>query len=236
MQWQLEYYRQTAQLAFSNDAPNWANLVAELDARRSSEPNSTYIRNLHDQPFRSPAMLRTQWRSYLPLLPNGQSGIDLVATGPLQVIPATPQAGQPIEVRVTVTNIGGADITKPFWVDLYVDPRETPRPNRLWPDISQYGAAWRVYSLGAGDSITLSTKSPDDPRDPGARYSNFTSFVQSGAHQLYLLADSFAEGRDGGALDEDKANNAYGPQDVVVTGTTVSQLSAPPDLDTRPGK
>jgi hypothetical protein len=56
-----------------------------------------------------------------------------------------------------VKNNGTADITVPFWVDLYVDPQGVPQPNRLWPDLSDYGLAWRIHSLGADDEVTLSS-------------------------------------------------------------------------------
>jgi hypothetical protein len=181
--------------------------------------------------------------TYIPLIavspPAPAPSPDLIIVGAPQVLPATPQAGQPTEVRVIIKNAGTADVVSPFWVDLYVDPSEVPQPNRIWPDISPYGAAWRVYGLRAGDTITLSTRQPDDPHDPASRYSNFTTFVRSGAHQLYALVDSFSEGQPMGAVDEtDEQNNLSELMVVTVRDGGVLTGSAAPHvvLDARPAR
>jgi hypothetical protein len=179
--------------------------------------------------------------TYVPLIavspPAPAPSPDLIIVGVPQVLPATPQAGQPTEVRVTIKNTGTADVVSPFWVDLYINPSEQPRPNRIWPDISRYGVAWRVYGLVAGDTITLSTRQPDDPHDPASRYSNFTTFAPSGAHQLYALVDSFADGQSLGIVEEvDERNNLVGPVEVTVQGKTGVDSTTPSVLTPRPGR
>lgn len=205
---QLDYYADQNQLAFSRDAPSWAELLHTLSQRTALAPNTD---------FNSPAQIRTSWQLHLPAISTSGPRPDLAVLGPIQLFSAAPRAGESVELRVTIKNLGALDITEPFWVDLYIDPREQPRPNQIWNELGGYGVAWRVASLGAGETITLSSLQPNDPSDPGSRYSSFSRFVTSGAHQLYVLADSYAEGEATGAIAEaDEANNLLGPQSVLV--------------------
>jgi hypothetical protein len=205
---QLDYYERGEQLAFTRDTPSWPDLLRTLSERTELAPNTD---------FNSPAQIRTSWQIHLPILRASGPRPDLAVLGSIQLLPAAPRAGEPVELRVTIKNAGALDITRPFWVDLYVDPREQPRPNDIWTELSRYGVAWHVASLGAGETITLSSLQPDDPSDPGGRFSNFSRFVISGAHQLYVLVDSYSEGQATGAIAEaDEVNNLLGPQSVTV--------------------
>jgi hypothetical protein len=258
---QLKYYINPNQLAFTKNARNWSILLNALDqnpikclpAQANSEMeglacstklDSEYTRNLLTRPFNSPYMLRTEWRVFLPLLLDlgtRDAGTDLEVLNPVQVPPSAPQVGQPVEIKVTIKNRGTANITQPFWVDLYIDPSEKPRTNHLWPELDpdKIGVAWRVYGLGAGQTVTLSTLHPNDPLDPGHRYSSFTAFLSSGAHQLYVLVDSYAEGQDRGAVIEDnEQNNLSEPIAVTVRDGGVLTGSAAPHvvLDARPAR
>lgn len=160
---------------------------------------------------------------------------DLQVVG-VEVLPSVPQAAQPAEVRVTIRNAGTADITEPFWVDLYVDPSSTPQVNMLWSNLSTSGASWRVYGLRAGETRTLSTHSPNDPLEPGKNYSNFAGFVSAGSHQLYVLADSYAQNSPNGVVPEmNEQNNLLGPITVTVSAGRAAALpSASPAIDARP--
>lgn len=61
-------------------------------------------------------------------------------------------------IQVTIANIGEANVTDDFWVDLYVNPDPAPvGVNEIWHDgLSDYGAAWGVTGgLASGASLTL---------------------------------------------------------------------------------
>jgi uncharacterized repeat protein (TIGR01451 family) len=70
------------------------------------------------------------------------------------------------DVIVVIRNAGGAAVTDPFWVDLYVDPKPVPaRVNDVWNDgRSASGAAWGVtraqLPLQPGAMLTLTLRSP----------------------------------------------------------------------------
>jgi hypothetical protein len=176
---------------------------------------------------------------YLPLIDRGGavSAPDLTVAG-VVLLPSAPQAGKPTEVRITIRNAGTADINLPFWVDMYADPRTTPQVNQIWPQLSDLGASWRVYGLKAGETRVLSTLAANDPRDPTAHYSNFTTFVGAGAHHLFVLTDSFAPGQASGAVAEsNEKNNLLGPVDVTVSGSSAAaQAAAPARIDSRPAR
>jgi hypothetical protein len=88
----------------------------------------------------------------IPALP------DLVVTS-IQVVPTTPRLGEPVMIRVTITNQGTAEVPlvptpNNFWSDLYIDPAEVPiQLGQL--GVYQWGcqAAW----LPAGASYVLET-------------------------------------------------------------------------------
>ena len=173
----------------------------------------------------------------LPIIRNTSGygpNIDLAVTS-LEVQPTTPRVGQATEVNVTIRNAGTTDITAPFWIDLYIDPRATPQVNQTWPQLADYGISWRVYGLKAGETLTLISRTANDPLNPSKNYSNFTTFVQGGAHQLYVLVDSYAPGQPTGAVDEsDERDNLLGPIDVSVSGSRTTRSTAGARVDTRP--
>jgi hypothetical protein len=229
---QLYYYTNSGQLTFVRDAPAWAELLENLE--------DTTPALAAEQRFYSPFPLRTEWQMFMPLMtferiPPTPDLPDLIVSS-VDTTPAVTETGTPAEVRITIRNIGPGDITKPFWVDLYIDPREVPQPNRIWTDISTFGAAWRVYGLKAGESRTLSTLQPNDPRDPDSRYSNFATFAGNGT--IYVLVDSFTETQASGVIEErNEDNNLFGPVAVTISGNRlVHEPVLPVLLDPRSGK
>ena len=116
-------------------------------------------------------------------------------------------------------------------------PADTPEVNQTWPDVSDYGASWRVYGLKAGETLVLSTLRPNDPLDPDRDYSNFTTFTSGGAHQLYAQVDSYAPASTTGAVAEnDEDNNGRGPLDIQIAGTTPRVQITPPAVERRAGQ
>jgi hypothetical protein len=163
-------------------------------------------------------------RVHLPMLGNW------VGSGPTEeptpdlevvsitVVPANPVAEEPAEVQVAIRNSGSADITRSFWVDLYVDPETAPEGGIGWPEVSEFGASWRVYGIQAGQTIVLSTLSPNDPLNPGQNYSNFSGFPFEGQSILYAQVDAYGEEGDaeGAIAETNEENNIAGPITIVV--------------------
>jgi uncharacterized repeat protein (TIGR01451 family) len=125
-------------------------------------------------------------------------------------------------VTVTLRNAGNAPVLDPFWVDVYFDPRETPRVNRPWPFIAAHGAAWGVTQpLAPGESLTLTSG--------GVYYSAADSSAlpfPDGAN-VFALADSVDFGHPYGAVwESNESNNLRGP----VISTAGAGMSAPPPV------
>lgn len=153
---------------------------------------------------------------FLPLIRGSGPLPDLVVTR-LELMPSNPRAGRPAMAQLTIRNEGSASTGGTFWVDLYVNPIRLPEINRLWPDLSRVGAAWKVGPLGPGETRLLNTGFTGDPDRPTEPYANFTGFELAGEHRLYVLVDSFAPGRPNGAVAElDEGNNGFGPLVVTV--------------------
>lgn len=155
---------------------------------------------------------------YLPMASSGGPAPDLLVTK-LELLPAGPTVGQPVLAQIIIRNIGDEDTGGAFWVDLYVDPDRRPRVNRLWPELGEQGAAWRVPGLKAGESRLLYTGATGDPDRPGEPYANFKAFSTPGEHRLYVLVDSYAVGLSAGTIAEhNEENNLLGPLTVTVSG------------------
>lgn len=168
---------------------------------------------------------------YLPLIYNGEStpppgttptpvptatptstppptcsptGVDLVVTQ-IRVEPATPQAGVPATVFVTILNQGSVDVTfgNNFFLDFYVD--------RVPGAVIAGDLAWGVQGsvMDAGASQTFS-----------APYT-----FSGGFHQLYAQVDT------DNTVDEcpREDNNVLGPVSLTVSGTSANDapISAP---------
>ena len=130
----------------------------------------------------------------------------------ITALPGELIAGQPAEVQVTIRNNSDIDITRSFWVDLYLGPERAPQAGEGWPALSEFGASWRVYGLRAGATLVLSTLTPNDPLNPDQSYSNFSGFGLAGEASLYAQVDAYGlGGTAAGAIGEaDEANTIVG--------------------------
>jgi len=150
---------------------------------------------------------------YLPTIAQTKAlQPDLQVVG-VTVVPAPPGSGENYELLVTIRNAGPLAVERPFWVDLYVDPEGRPSRGVGWPDAANFGASWRVYNLGAGATLTLSSLEPNDPLDPGRNYTELPAFLQAETYTLYVQVDVFESGGnpDGVIVEGDEANNIGGP-------------------------
>jgi hypothetical protein len=149
-----------------------------------------------------------QQRVYLPLI-SSLGTPDLLVSG-IRLIPnqTSFRAGEPVQVEVTVSNIGETS-AQPFWVDLYINPGQQPQLNRTWPVTCTLtpcqGVAWAVTSgLAPGETIVLSTRE-------GAfadEYSIWSGSFVTGTTTLMAYADSWNPGKaEGLSGDFNVANN-----------------------------
>lgn len=123
------------------------------------------------------------------------TGIDLIVTE-IRVEPATPTAGVPAMVYVTIRNVGTVNVapTNNFYLDFYVDQE----PARYLMGAIEWGVQGEL--MGAGQSATFS--------------GNFT--FGGGQHQLWAQVDT------DDTVDEcpDDYNNVMGPLTLTVSGTS----------------
>ena len=136
--------------------------------------------------------------------------------------------GQPLDhVLVTIRNNGPAPVEN-FWVDLYLDPRHAPQSGETWPQLCKFGKAWFVRTrLQAGETWVLDTRSPDDPGNPGTRYSIWPETLPGGAHELYAQVDSYWKPL--GLIGEtNEDNNILGPVGYDTRAASVVQPRGTP--------
>jgi autotransporter family porin len=177
-----------------------------------------------ESPFRFPisgvvtAATPSLQQAYLPLIMRpGQP--DLIIAS-IEIIPnqTTFAAGQPVEIRVTVKNVGTAP-AGPFWVDLYLNPDRPPRVNDLWHDRCAlqpcFGVAWGVtQALQPGEQITLSTSGGYD-----ALRTYWLGWLANGTTTIYALADSWnTVGVSGAVFESDETNNRGIRDGLIVSG------------------
>jgi len=178
-----------------------------------------------ESPFRFPisgvvtAATPSLQQAYLPLIMRpGQP--DLIIAS-IEIIPnqTTFAAGQLVEIRVTVKNVGTAP-AGPFWVDLYLNPDRPPRVNDLWHDRCAlqpcFGVAWGVtQALQPGEQITLSTSGGYD-----ALRTYWLGWLANGTTTIYALADSWnTVGVSGAVFESDETNNRGIRDGLIVSGT-----------------
>lgn len=156
---------------------------------------------------------------YLPLALKSGSGDLEVTAFTLTPGRASYTTADQVLVSVTITNRGDGP-TQPFWVDLYLNPRQTPALNQRWDLLCGLepclGIAWPVaQSLAPGQSITLTSAVGSFP----AGYSRWGGWLPAGTTDLYVLADSWAPGSSSGASgDRNPANNLAHIGGLSVTG------------------
>jgi subtilase family serine protease len=143
------------------------------------------------------------------------------------------RAGDPVEIRVAVTNQGTAR-SDAFWVDVYINPSAPPnQPNQPWNTRCQlqpcFGMAWRVAGLEPGQTITLSSAA----LQPG--YANWPGWFAAGTSDLYAYADSWNPGQSFGHIAEsNEQNNRAELHGLVVSGPNPSLRISPVLSDRRP--
>jgi parallel beta-helix repeat protein len=172
---------------------------------------------------------------YLPIaLKSGTGDLEIAA---FTVTPAGPSftTADQVLVSVTITNRGDAP-TQPFWVDLYINPRQTPALNQRWDLICGLdpclGIAWPVdQSLAPGQSLTLTSAPGGFP----AAYSRWGGWLPAGTTDLYVLVDSWAPGSvSGSSGDRSPANNLAHIGGLSVTGTNPPLPPQSQRLQSRP--
>ncbi|MCD6554886.1 MAG: Ig-like domain repeat protein, partial [Anaerolineae bacterium] len=179
-----------------------------------------------------PGSFPGKYKIFLPLVMRSYGPTtylpDLVVDS-IEVVPANPDAGQAVDVRVTIRNAGNVNASRGFWVDLYIDPPDPSQieVNRGWSQVGcSQGLVWTVYWLNAGDSVVLSTINANNPDNVyyWPEYSNFGGyFTDPGAHTLYAQVDSWNTETTYGAIYEaNEGNNIHGPATVSVGGRAAS--------------
>ena len=178
---------------------------------------------------------RAAYLAYLPLVTRGWEPplADLAVTA-ITIAPANPTVGEETVISITIVNQGSVAVSD-FWVDLYINPTRPPQPGEIWNDIAPVGKAWLIHeTLAPGASLVINTTQPDDPLNPGNRYSNWPGyFTTTGSHTLYAQADSYPA-PFGVILEKDEYNNIHGPILVTVAGNGALHTVPLPDVNIAP--
>jgi hypothetical protein len=126
------------------------------------------------------------------------------------------RAGEPVEVRVTVANLG-VGTAQPFWVDLYINPSGPPGLNRPWASLCRppcQGIAWIVGEpLAPGAEVTLTST----PEQILPNYSVWRGTFAVGTTSLAVYADSYNPGDTVGASGDFNVGNNL----AVISGLRV---------------
>ncbi len=108
-------------------------------------------------------------------------------------------------VEVTIKNIGNAAVTKPFWIDSYINPTSPPtKVNQTIIDLGSQGFIWGVdgsktgFPMEPGDEIVLTV----DGEYYRPQESNFTIGTIPAGSTIYVQVDSFGLNAEYGAVEE----------------------------------
>jgi hypothetical protein len=170
-------------------------------------------------------------RSFLPLLRQAGSP-DLVSRIALAPDQRRFAAGEPVQINVTITNIGNAP-SEPAWADLYINPSVPPATSGTpWNAVCGltpcFGLVWVVPALAPGQQIALSSAAESYAQP----YTLWPGWFVQGTADLYLYVDSWNPGAPNGAVVESsEANNLSELHGLTVAGTNPSP---PARLTTEP--
>jgi hypothetical protein len=164
------------------------------------------------------------WHSFLPLIHQGQGGSpDLVGRIALAPDQRGFAAGEPVQINVTITNIGNAP-SEPAWVDLYINPSVPPATSGTpWNAVCGltpcFGLVWVVPALASGQQITLSSAAESYAQP----YTIWPGWFAQGTADLYLYVDSWNPGApDGAVVESSESNNRSELHGLRVVGTNPS--------------
>jgi hypothetical protein len=175
--------------------------------------------------------------AYLPLVAGGPARPDLVGSVQLEPNKRVFAAGEPVEVRVTITNVGSAP-SAPAWADLFINPSAPPtRAGMIWYEWCGlepcHGIAWAVPALAPGQSVTLVSAAGSY----SAGHTIWPGWFAHGTTDLYLYVDSYkSDSGTGAVLESDEANNRAELHGLSVTGAnpSVAGVQSARELPARP--
>jgi hypothetical protein len=123
-------------------------------------------------------------------------------------------------LKVLIANNGNED-TDMFWLDLGIDPQHEPEVNQAWHQWgSDYGAAWEVPALRAGEIMTLTISDAWY----NVEQSRWPEGFGAGEHTLWAYVDSWGYPRPYGSIQEsNENNNRYGPMVFTTSGALLNE-------------
>ena len=121
---------------------------------------------------------------------------------------------------VIIKNLGGVPTVGAFWVDLYINPTETPTLNKTWDDIGTEGMAWAVtVAINSGETLTLTTNGTFYQ----ATESQFGTIAPG--TPIWVQVDAVNHNTNyGNVIESDETNNIFGPVSSI-TGNAIPEAS-----------
>jgi hypothetical protein len=166
----------------------------------------------------TPTPKPSQYQVFLPMLVRPGTP-DLIGVISLSPAKTTFSAGEPVQIRVTITNRGTAP-SQAAWADLYINPARIPvAPNTPWNNVCSlrpcFGLAWRVPALEPGASVILTSAKGSY----AVGYTNWQGWFANGTTDLYVYVDSWNSLSPTGAVAEsDETNNRAELRGLRVVG------------------
>jgi hypothetical protein len=200
---------------------NYDTLAGAVPISPTNTPTNTSTATPTSTPTNTPTATPSSLimkQTFLPFV--GYAGLpDLVGSFSLIPNKSTFEAGEPIQISVTIANMGDASST-PAWADLYINPSIPPvAPGTPWNVVCVlqpcFGLVWIVPTLAPGQSVTLTSAAGDYAQS----YSRWPGWFAQGTTELYLYVDSWNPGVPAGAvIERNEGNNRSERLGIHVTG------------------
>ncbi|NJK82232.1 MAG: hypothetical protein HC914_21210, partial [Chloroflexaceae bacterium] len=152
-------------------------------------------------------------RVYLPkVIRAAPPRPDLVVSS-IRLIPdqRTFTTNDSVQIEVIITNQGELPSRAAFWVDLSINPAETPRQNLRWEEncgtTACQGIAWGITgTLEVSETLVLRSDSDSSGTSNGIeRATNWNGQFAAGTTDLYVFVDAWNPEDDNGTIEEGPA-------------------------------
>ncbi|MCP4710906.1 MAG: hypothetical protein GY869_19970 [Planctomycetes bacterium] len=177
-------------------------MINHSDGEFFEDFSDTWISARLGESYKLPVRLKSSSPIHLPLV------MKMTSQQPDLIVNKLIVTGNAI--TVTIKNIGGGPVVDSFWVDVYLDPNQTPpQINQRWSEIASQGLVWGVtQSIPINGELTLTI----GDAYYSETYSGFGGTIPPGT-PVWAQVDSVNLNTTYGAvLESNESNNVKGPE------------------------